>query len=118
MKKKAMLRLAFGMMCSTIVIAGATASEKGLTASGAEKAVLRQAHTFISKNAPDFGGSVKSPCFKDSGQDLLEFVCSGETEMTIGGGGSVKIPFECTGEFAQKDGLFYQTRPIECRETL
>jgi hypothetical protein len=77
---------------------------------------MHQAHTYISKNAPDFGGDVHHPCGAALAGDKYTVTCSGIINATTGGDGSVKESFSCVGIFVQgEDGLFFQTGPVHCK---
>jgi len=109
-----MKTITFGLLAFA-VSASVFAAPPGVTAADAEHAVIRAAHTFISRNAPDFGGNVHSPCAVDLRGDGLSVTCSGVADETTGGDGDVKVRFSCTGEFNQgHDGLFYVDRAVHC----
>jgi len=104
----------FGLLALTISLS-AFAAERGLSSDEAEQAVVRQANAYIARNAPDFGGKVHSPCAADLRGDGLTVTCSGFANETVGGDGSFKSSFTCTGEFSQgEDGLFFQSESIHC----
>src|ERR1700722_10797617 len=87
----------------------AMAAAKGLTASQAQDLVIKAAHHYISVNAPDWGGKVKSPCSVNLNGDQYSVSCTGEADETTAGDGSVKIDFACDATFVQgQGGLFYQ----------
>jgi hypothetical protein len=94
----------------------AMAADKGLTSVEAEHAVLRVAHAYLSRNAPDWGGSVHSPCATTISAGDYTVVCEGVADMTTGGDGDVKVPFQCEGIFTStKDDLYVQVKPIHCK---
>jgi hypothetical protein len=98
-----------------LAIAAPAFANSGVTSAQAESAVIHQAHAFIARNAPDFGGSVHSPCGTNLRGDQLTVTCSGKAEETVGGDGSTPISFQCVGTFNQgEDGLFFQ-EAIRCR---
>jgi hypothetical protein len=72
---------------------------KDLSEKQAQALVIQRAHKYIEENAPDFGGNVNSPCLEERSVNALKVTCTGLANETIGGGGSVKIKFECTGQF-------------------
>jgi hypothetical protein len=111
-----MKKLIFLGLATFAFTAMAQTSPKGLSAYQAEGAVIKSAHSYIGRSAPDFGGNVHSPCATDLNGDVYTVKCSGVANDTIGGDGSVKESFTCTGSFVQgHDGLFYQTGRVDCK---
>jgi hypothetical protein len=93
------------------------AAETGLSADDAQAIVVRHAHAYIAAEAPDFGGEVHSPCDTSLNGDVLQVVCKGIANETVGGDGSVKISIECVGQFVQgQDGNFSLDGKVLCRQ--
>src|ERR1700734_4199512 len=102
----------YGLM-ALVMTSSAYASNSGYSASEAESAVVSEAHAFITRNAPDFGGSGDSPCDSELNGDGYTVTCSGIADQTVGGDGFTKISFSCVGHFDQgEDGLFYKSGSI------
>jgi hypothetical protein len=104
------------LIALTLISSSVFAAEGGLTSNQAREQVLSAAHRYIARNAPDFGGSVKSPCNETLSGDSYTITCSGIANETIGGDGSVAEHFSCTGNFTQgESGVFYRDGQINCR---
>lgn len=90
-------------------------AETGLTAQQAQHEVIAQANRYISENAPDFGGKVKSTEASLSG-DRYTVTVKGMADRTMAGDGDWKTYFTCVGEFNQgNDGLFFEVGSIHCK---
>ena len=89
----------------------------GLSGAEAQKEVIKVANTYVSKNAPDFGGKVKTPAQEEREGDRLTVTVTGVADVTMAGDGDMEQPFSCVGEFVQaNDGLFYQVGKIHCED--
>jgi hypothetical protein len=91
------------------------AADIGLSGDDAQGAVVREAHRYLAKSAPDFGGEIHAPCETSFNGDAYDVTCKGIERDTVGGDGFIKNSFACVGHFNEgHDGLFYQVGEISC----
>ncbi len=105
------------IILSTGLTSMAAQPTKDLSVTQAQSLVIRRAHKYIDNNAPDFGGSVNSPCLKKPTVNSLKITCTGIANETTAGGGSVAINFECSGDFISGIAPLYTLAGhVSCKE--